>query len=235
MPETTSRPFIRHYDAEKDFANVVHVFRETCDEALKTEPIWTIGFYIWCRPYLLLSPATCFVLDNGSGTAVGYIIGTSDSQRFCASWEREYVPLVKDEITDLASREVESGDDNGSKLRSRDNLTNLILTNPEDLIYGERKQMLSPWPGHLHIDILPSYHRQGHGKALMTTFLEALEEGCHGVHLGMIASNSVATAFYEANGFQRLPQVLDGGASGEMGRTEKAKDSVELLYYVKDL
>ena len=99
MPDTpanSSEPFVRLYNPKTDNDTVIHIFRETCDDTLKVEPIWTIGSYLWARPYFYLEPKTCLVLDDGHGEAVGYIIGTPDTSIFCEAWIKEYVPAVKD-------------------------------------------------------------------------------------------------------------------------------------------
>ena len=95
-------PFIRKYNPKTDFEAAVHVFRETSDESLKIEPVWTIGSYIWCRPYLLVSPETSFVVDDGTGVAVGYVIGVPDSTKFCQQWNEQYLPIVTQELESLA-------------------------------------------------------------------------------------------------------------------------------------
>jgi ribosomal protein S18 acetylase RimI-like enzyme len=86
----------------------------------------------------------------------------------------------------------------------------------------------------LHIKILPSHQRQGWGRKLIQTFLEAVKkEGCTGVHLGMPGTNDEAEAFYRSLGFRRFPEVLDGGESGEIGRSPGEGDTV--VFQVIDL
>lgn len=227
-------PFVRLYNPKTDFEDTIHVFRETCDDSLKVEPIWTIGSYIWCRPYLFLVPNTCFVLDDGQGKAVGYIIGAINSKHFCSKWNTEYLPTVKD---DLESLPPPNGKDESETLllkRRKQTLLDLIRSNPEKLVYDQRDLLADR--GHLHIDLLPAYHRQGYGKQLIQQFIDATRaQGCTGLYLGMVASNLGAAAFYEACGFHRLPVVLDDGVSGELGRTKKDADGGEQLYYVLDM
>ena len=48
---------------------------------------------MWTHQYTTLSPRTCFVLDDGHGTAVGYVIGTPDVHAFARAYPR-YVDEV---------------------------------------------------------------------------------------------------------------------------------------------
>lgn len=225
----TAEPFIRRYDPS-DKANAIRIFRETADSSVQREPITTIGSHIWCLPYLILSPRTCFVLDDGNGKAVGYCIGTPDTADFARRWPVEYVPTIE---RDLKGLDIENGveEEQATKLREKQSeLCQGIYGNPENLVFGEFKEQLRPYPGHLHIDILPSHQRLGFGKKMIEALLASLrDEGCKGLYLGMVAGNDGGARFYERLGFYRLPFVLDDGVSGEQGRTKG------VIYYVKDL
>lgn len=236
MSKISSHAFARRYNPDTDLQAVVHIFRETADDSLKVEPLWTVGSFIWCRPYLKLSPSTCFVVDDGNGRAVGYIIGTPDTRKFCDDWLKSYVPAMEPELNSLPRIEARSSADEESITKRTNDLINKIRTNPHGLVFGSYAEQLQSHPGHLHIDILPSHQRQGFGRKLIDAFKAAAKsEGCSGAYLGMIASNESAKNFYEAIGFKRLPQVLDGGASGELGRTGERPDDADVIYFVVDL
>lgn len=227
--------FVRKYNPATDQEAAVQVFRETCDDSLKLEPIWTLGSYIWCRPYLLLSPNSCFVLDDGNGKAVGYVLGVPHSGAFCEQWEKEYLTKVDDELRSLPQLDDSTKDDADSLAARRDNLLNLIRCDPRKLVLGTYSEDLEAL-GHLHIDILPSHQRQGFGKRLIDALCSALrQERSKGIYLGMVAANHGAARFYEAYGFKRMPKVLDGGVSGELGRTAKSEDGGETIYFIIDL
>ena len=235
MSESKSQALVRQYDPNTDLKAVVHIFRETADDSLKVEPLWTVGSFIWCRPYLQLSPSTCFVVDDGNGKAVGYIIGTPDTTKLCDDWLKSYVPVMEPELNSLPSIDPQSENKDNIAQR-KDNLVDLIRTNPRKLMFGSYEEQLRSYPGHLHIDILPSHQRQGFGRKLIDAFkIAARAEGCSGAYLGMIASNDNAKKFYESIGFSRLPQVLDGGVTGELGRTGKRPDDADVIYFVVDL
>lgn len=60
------------------------------------------------------------------------------------------------------------------------------------------------WPAHLHIDLMPAARGRGAGRRLMTRWLDSLREaGIPGCHLGTIAENTGAIAFFEEMGFRR--------------------------------
>lgn len=235
MSSYKSQAFVRQYNPDTDLKAVVQIFRETADDSLKVEPLWTVGSFIWCRPYLQLSPSTCFVVDDGNGKAVGYIIGTPNTTKFCDDWLKDYVPIMETELNSLPTVDAEAQNKENIAQRADDMVKN-IRTDPRKLMFGSYPEQLRSYPGHLHIDILPSHQRQGFGRKLIDAFKAAAKaEGCSGAYLGMIASNEQAKKFYEAIGFHRLPQVLDGGTSGELGRTGQRPDDADVIYFVVDL
>lgn len=64
----------------------------------------------------------------------------------------------------------------------------------------------------------------------MDAFLNNLhQQGCKGIHLGMLATNEGAERFYYRVGFGRFPQIMDGGTSGEQGTDGR------VVYMVKSL
>jgi ribosomal protein S18 acetylase RimI-like enzyme len=77
-----------------------------------------------------------------------------------------------------------------------------LLHAPERMLVSE----VAAYPAHLHIDLLPAYQRAGHGRVLMTQFLQALGvQGVPAVHLGMLSANTRARAFYDRMGFHEIP------------------------------
>ncbi|KAK6441388.1 hypothetical protein LTR95_002386 [Oleoguttula sp. CCFEE 5521] len=221
--------FIRPVSLPSDGPALDHIFRVTCGESLKTEPSWTISSYLWCHPYPLLSPSTCFVLDPGTGDLpVGYILSTPNTRRFAKDWTEKYVPSLDRDL--LPKPDAIATD------HSEDKPTQLLQTlygDPEKALNFSYPGLVDGWPGHLHIDILPSHQGQGWGRKLIDTSLEALRaEGCKGVHLGMEAGSLGALQFYTKLGFSRYLEVLDGGVSGETGRTG---GEGQVIYLVKDV
>ncbi|KAF2739541.1 GCN5-related N-acetyltransferas-like protein [Polyplosphaeria fusca] len=208
-----AEPSVRLYDAERDFDDCIHVFRTTADVSVSREPAITIGSFIWCRPYLLLSPSTCFVLDDGNGRVVGYIIGTSSTVDFMASWRLRFAPFVD---KNAVARPENHAPDGLKWMRK-------AVYEADCSMLANLPLLLSQYPGHFHIDILPEFTGRGYGRRMMEIFLSKLKElGVHGLHLGMVRSNEGARKFYERLGFDLCDQVLDDGESGELGRAGDA-------------
>jgi ribosomal protein S18 acetylase RimI-like enzyme len=143
---------------------------------------------IFALPYVDHEPELAFVLDDG-GRAVGYVLGTADTQAFVKWFREEWLPplverypLPEQQFTQLAW------------------LVGL-LHNPERMLVDEA----ADHPAHLHIDLLPAYQGAGHGRGLMTAFLRALgEQGVPRVHLQMDPHNTKARAFYDRLGFHEI-------------------------------
>ncbi|GAA1629055.1 GNAT family N-acetyltransferase [Actinoplanes couchii] len=147
---------------------------------------------VWAVPYVTKEPEHAHVLDDGTGTAVGYILGTADTTDF-VRWSRaEWVPAVEARFA--------TGD-------PRDESLAAVLHSPEKMIHAE----LADHPAHLHIDLLPEWQGRGQGRALMAAFLNGLRAaGVPRVHLGMAADNHGAHAFYQRLGFHDLPVEVTG-------------------------
>lgn len=158
---------------------------------------------IFAAPYAVLEPESAFVLDDGDGRAVGYVLGTADTAGFARRFRDEWLPTVADrwpapQGEPATPSEVMAG----------------LLHTPERIVLPE----LAAYPAHLHIDVLPDFQAAGHGRALMTAFLGALAgRGVPAVHLGMLTVNTGARAFYDRLGFHELT-VRDPGALTYLGR-----------------
>jgi ribosomal protein S18 acetylase RimI-like enzyme len=158
---------------------------------------------IFAGPYADLEPDLAFVLDDGTGQAVGYIVGTADTAAFVARYREEWLPKVEHGYP-LVQGEPRTPTEEMA----------LLLRTPERMILPE----LAGYPAHLHIDLLPEYQRSGHGRELMRVFLGALaRKGVPAVHLSMVTANVAARAFYDRVGFREIP-VPDPGPVTYLGR-----------------
>jgi GNAT superfamily N-acetyltransferase len=146
---------------------------------------------LFAAPYVRLAPDHAFVLDSGAGAAVGYILGAPDTSDFAERYRAEWIPFV------------------GLPRPADPPVT------PDDVMLGLHhapERMLVPliarYPAHLHIDLLPPWQGRGHGRMLMSRFLDSLRDaGVPAVHLGMVTENTGARAFYDRLGFIELDVV----------------------------
>ncbi len=158
---------------------------------------------IFALPYAYLAPDLAFVLDDGTGNAVGYVVATADTPRFVKEFRERWLPLVADRHPAPAGEPA-----------TRDEMMAALLHWPERMIVPE----IAGYPAHLHIDLLPDYQGRGYGRRLMFTLLDALAKtGSPRVHLGMVTENVKARAFYDRVGFHVL-DVPDPGVLTYLGR-----------------
>ncbi|MFF9035676.1 GNAT family N-acetyltransferase [Streptomyces sp. NPDC014892] len=158
----------------------------------------------FATPYARLEPELTFVLDDGHGRAVGYILGTADTPAFVEAFRGQWLPLVSERFPPPVGPTT-----------TPDAEIVRLLHHPERMVLPE----LLPYPAHLHIDLLPAWQGRGHGRALMRTFLHALRtRGIPAVHLSMVTSNTPARAFYDRLGFHEI-KVPDPGPVTYLGRT----------------
>jgi ribosomal protein S18 acetylase RimI-like enzyme len=145
--------------------------------------------HLYAAPYGVLEPEHAFVVDDGTGTAVGYVVGAVDTATFEARCEAEWWPALRDRYPARPG---------GTTLD--DLLVELIhqRTAPDG-------RLLATHPSHLHIDLLPDVQGLGFGRRLLDTLFEALRvAGSPGVHWGVSTRNQRAIAFYRHLGTEEL-------------------------------
>jgi len=147
---------------------------------------------IFAAPYVVLEPEVARILDDGHGNAVGYVVGTADTERFVRRYRAEWLPATAGRY----------GDD------PRDQRWLALHENPERMLLAE----LADYPAHLHIDLLPEWQGRGQGRGLMASFLAGLHAaGVPRVHLGMAPANTAARIFYDRLGFTEIPVPPEPG------------------------
>ncbi|MFI7410307.1 GNAT family N-acetyltransferase [Streptomyces sp. NPDC049627] len=162
-------------------------------------------------PYVTLEPDLAFVLDDGHGRAVGYILGAADTPRFVAAFRTEWLPSA-----------AESYPEPPGPPATPDEEMIRLLHHPERMLVPEA----AAYPAHLHIDLLPAWQGRGHGRALMRTLLQALQDkGVPAVHLSMVTANTPARAFYDRLGFHEI-DVPDPGPVTYLGRATRELDAL---------
>lgn len=163
---------------------------------------------IFAAPYAVFEPELTFVLDDGAGNAVGYVLGTSDTARFVEWFRGSWLPRVGERYPAPS----------GPPLTMTESMITLLHA-PERMVWPE----LAEHPAHLHIDLLPEWQGRGFGRALMHRFLDELNgQGVHGVHLCMSKANTRARGFYDRVGFREIA-VPDPGPVTYLGRSTKVE------------
>ncbi|KAL1890949.1 hypothetical protein Sste5346_007946 [Sporothrix stenoceras] len=227
--------FIRPYKFD-DWNDTAFICRATLPPSLIDEKTTVrLAPYMWTHQFTLLNPQNCFVLDDGTGHVVGYVIGSTDVHDMAARYGRftnlvggtgeiEGVPV---ELVEQSRKEV------GPAPADLDNLQPFLIPSPEDpskkivnethmlqQIYNprwllldsnltpKRKELISgtKYRAVMHIDMLESHQRQGWGKTLIKTFLESIaKEGATGLQIGVSGENTKVIPFYEKCGFRVQP------------------------------
>ncbi|KAM0741594.1 hypothetical protein ACQRIT_004451 [Beauveria bassiana] len=208
--------FIRQY-RNADFNNMSHICRATLPSSLSaSEPARRLAPYIWTHQYTHLSPSTCFVLDDGTGRAVGYCIGCPDVGALCAAYPR-YVREV------LEGRGRANGDvrlvpspaepDAAAPWIDPDTgrinelaLTQLAFSAQRLLVDGHEDLLAEGYRGTMHIDLLSEHQGRGWGRRLIEVLVDSMKEANgvrrqKGIWLGVGGENDKVVPFYEKMGF----------------------------------
>lgn len=162
----------------------------------------------FAQPYVHLDPDLAFVLDDGAGRAVGYVVGTADTARFVEEYRARWLPLVAERYPEPSGPPSTPDEEIAA-----------LLHDPERMLVPQ----VAAYPAHLHIDLLPGWQGRGYGRALMTALFRALHErGVAAVHLCMLSANTPARAFYDRLGFHEIA-VPDAGPVTFLGRPTAAE------------
>ena len=182
-----------------DGPGAYYVCLKTGDHGADGEPFYredpdALG-RIFVGPYLAFEPLHSFVLEDGEGIC-GYALGAFDSRAFYARYEAEWRP-------DLCARYPAPQEDPQRWTRVEQAYS---WYHHPDYFCPEPYEA---YPSHLHIDLLPRVHGQGHGRRMLERLMDSLRErGSPGAHLGMSVRNTRAYGFYKRVGFREL--VRDG-------------------------
>lgn len=140
-------------------------------------------------PYLLLEPQHAYVLDNGE-RAVGYVIGTANTEEFVAAYQRRWMPRLLTRYGALSGPPVT---DEEQRIDGMLHVERWLL--PE----------LAAHPAHLHVNLLAGYRGSGHGRELIDTFLPSVAAaGAASCYLVVRAANTNAQKFYARLGWQPI-------------------------------
>ncbi|MCD2498940.1 MULTISPECIES: GNAT family N-acetyltransferase [Microbacterium] len=153
---------------------------------------------IYAVPYVERHPDLAFVIDDGAGRAIGYVIATDDTEAFNRWFHDEWWPSVRDTYA-------------GDEAAERD----AAMLAGAERVGTVPIEYAAEYPAHLHIDILP----EGQGGGLGRGLIEAMEaelrrRGVRGLHFVASSRNENALGFYDRLGFTRLPSAPGSQAFG---------------------
>lgn len=148
----------------------------------------------WALYYVEYEPENCFLWVE-DGKAVGYILGSKDTQQQRHTFRKKMYPrAMLRTIFYTLWRHPESY-----------HYAIKVLAGFKKRPTNDDLEFYKTYPAHLHIDILPGYQSKGIGSTLMATFMDHMKEnGVPGIHLGTSSHNKKAVPFYEKQGFTLL-------------------------------
>ncbi|KAJ3045664.1 hypothetical protein HDV00_007790 [Rhizophlyctis rosea] len=207
-------PFIRPY-TPSDHTAVEQICLLTANNGTSAKGMYALGddlmANLFTHPYTHFHPNLAFVLDDGTGAAVGYIVGTPNTPAFVTQYREEWIPKFLDKYPAPPADFTPS---------TGDEVMLYLHHNPQRLLLPE----LETYPSHLHIDLLPDFQGKGFGKQLMKTFLNAARGlGVDAVHVGMVTANVKARGFYDKMEFHVI-DVPDPGPLTYLGRSTVWKE-----------
>lgn len=166
---------------KKDYENVQYVCLNSEEEGIESKEVQEFVLHTFCDYYIDNEPENCFVLDD-DGKAVGYVICAENYDKYKKIFDEKYLPLNKP----LEPRLYQWAE------------VSTVLQN----------KYKKEYPAHLHIDLLPPYHRKGYGGKLIKTLFEHLKnKGVCGVMLTAGPQNEAGVNFYKKHGFTLLEQT----------------------------
>jgi GNAT superfamily N-acetyltransferase len=177
-----------------DLDDLYRVCAQTADNgrdatALLSDPM--LPGHVFAAPYALFESPFAWVAEDAAGVA-GYVVGALDTRAFEERLERDWWP--------------------GLRARYPAPQAAGALSVPERIALQTIHQsfradpLLSRYPSHLHIDLLPRMQGRGFGRRLIETLFAALRaSGSRGVHLRVGRANLRAAGFYQHVGLTELP------------------------------
>jgi ribosomal protein S18 acetylase RimI-like enzyme len=157
--------------------------------------------HLYAGPYGVLAPQTAFVVEDDLGVG-GYILGVADTRAFEARLDAEWWPSLRPHYADPAGTPPETW--------SPDQQRAYLIHHP----FRAPRRVVSPFPAHLHIDLMPRLQGQGLGRRLLDLWLGMIAEGgAKGVHLGVSRANTRAIGFYRAYGLGQLDLPIPNGGT----------------------
>ncbi|HYK67664.1 MAG TPA: GNAT family N-acetyltransferase [Streptosporangiaceae bacterium] len=187
--------WIRPYQSA-DLDDLYRICLQTADNGqdatgLVSDPM--LPGHVFAAPYGLFEPSFAWVAEDAAGVA-GYVLGARDTGAFEERLERDWWPALRASYPD--PRQL------------TETLSLLERISLQDIHEPFRTDpaLVSRYPSHLHIDLLPRLQGRGIGRRLIETLLAALRAShSPGVHLHVSRANQRAAGFYRHVGLTELP------------------------------
>jgi len=150
--------------------------------------------HVWAGPYVTFERSLAFVAEDGAGIG-GYILGALDSKAFERRLERDWWPPLRVAYPEPPPDQME-------KLAQIERYALLDMHRP----FGAPDKVISRFPSHMHIDLLPRMQGRGVGRRLVSTLISSLiDQDSPGLHLQVGFDNPRAVGFYRHIGFSEHP------------------------------
>ncbi|KAF8441153.1 hypothetical protein BGX38DRAFT_823515 [Terfezia claveryi] len=222
-PPSPTGPFIRPYDSTIDFYDCLEICHQTASPALQPllhTPYKSLISSIYCKPYLLFSPSTAFILDCGSGShsgssppvvplypltsttttpprppgkAVGYILGPANTHDFIKIYQSDYLPLLDVHYPPPPPPQLLH------TLGKNQWLLDTLFDPSSAMDLGP--QILDAYPAHFRINVLPPWTRQGWGAALLSVWEDKVLAVALGAHVAVEGADETAWRWFVKMGF----------------------------------
>jgi ribosomal protein S18 acetylase RimI-like enzyme len=159
--------------------------------ALVSDPM--LPGQVFAAPYGLFEPSLAWVAEDEAGVA-GYVLGALDTRAFEQRLERDWWPALRTRYPDPR------------KLADTPSELEWLCLEAIHRPFTAEAELVSSYPSHLHIDLLPRLQGRGFGRQLIQTLFAALRaDRSPGVHLNVGRANQRAVAFYQHLGMTELP------------------------------
>ncbi|WP_336748238.1 GNAT family N-acetyltransferase [Pantoea vagans] len=171
-----------------DYPALYRICLETADAGSDARALYSDPDYPGQRfavPYARFAPDFAFVLERDNEVQ-GYVVATPDTRAFEAQLQAEWWPQLQEKYRDR------------SPSAPLDSKVLDAIRHPDQAA----ETLVTQWPAHLHINLLPAAQKGGWGRRMIEHELAALRAaGVSGVHLGVSLQNEQVCAFYARMGF----------------------------------
>lgn len=171
-----------------DYPALYRICLETADAGGDARALYSDPDYPGQRfavPYARFAPDFAFVLEI-DGEVLGYVVAAPDTRAFEAQLAAQWWPQLQQKYQQR-SADAPLDDKILDAIRHPDSAAEALV---------------SRWPAHLHINLLPAAQKGGWGRKMIEHQLAALRAaGVSGVHLGVSLQNGQVCAFYQRMGF----------------------------------